>query len=166
MALYFSLALFAALIVGADQLVKVLVDAHIAPGGYVPVWDGVFHLTYTKNYGAAFSSFWGCRWLFVAIFILLSGLVVWAIVKKKLPFSRLELFCLAAVLAGGLGNVIDRVRLGYVVDMIAVDFMNFAVFNVADCFITCGAILLCLHLFFFNPTFRGTGKEPGHASDQ
>ena len=49
--------------------------------------------------------------------------------------------------------MIDRVRFGYVVDMIAVDFMNFAVFNVADCFITCGSILLVLHLIFFNKAF-------------
>ena len=114
---------------------------------------GLFHFTYTQNTGAAFSSFDGMRWMFVLIFAVLTVAVIWEYRKKSLPFTTFERWLIAAIYGGGLGNVIDRVRLGYVVDMIEVDFMNFAVFNVADCFITCGCILLMVHMIFFNKEF-------------
>ena len=78
-------------------------------------------------------------------------------IPKKIP--AFERWLVAAIYGGGLGNVIDRVRLGYVVDMIEVDFMNFAVFNVADCFITCGCILLMVHMIFFNKEFWKDEKK-------
>ena len=78
---------------------------------------------------------------------------------KKMPFTTLERWCIAAVYAGGLGNMIDRLRLGYVVDMIEVEFIRFPVFNVADCFITCGCILLMLHLIFCNREFWKDEKK-------
>ena len=74
-------------------------------------------------------------------------------------FIALERWLIAAVYAGGLGNIIDRVRLGYVVDMIHTDFMDFPVFNVADCFITCGCIALMIHLIFFNKQFWKEEKK-------
>ena len=73
--------------------------------------------------------------------------------KKPLGFTAFERWLIVAIYAGGLGNMIDRLRLGYVVDMIEVDFITFPVFNVADCFITCGVILLLIHLVFFNREF-------------
>ena len=76
-----------------------------------------------------------------------------------MPFTYFERFCIASVYAGGLGNMIDRLRLGYVVDMVEVEFMNFAVFNLADCFITCGCILLMIHLVFFNKEFWKEEKK-------
>ena len=92
-------------------------------------------------------------WLFALVFALFTALVIYDLVKKAMPFTVLERWCIAAVYGGGLGNMIDRVRLGYVVDMIQVDFMKFPVFNVADCFITCGCILLMVSLVFFNKKF-------------
>ena len=74
-------------------------------------------------------------------------------------FKTFERWCMVAVFAGGLGNMIDRLRLGYVVDMIELEFMEFPVFNVADCFITCGCILLMLHLIFFNKEFWKDEKK-------
>ena len=83
--------------------------------------------------------------------------------QKFLPFARFELWCLAAILGGGLGNILDRVFRGYVVDMIATDFISFPVFNVADCFITCGAIGLLIHLALFNRSFwREEKKTENH----
>ena len=70
--------------------------------------------------------------------------------KKRQPFSGFERWMIAAIYAGGLGNMIDRLRLGYVVDMIETQFMDFPVFNVADCFITCGCIALFASLAFCN----------------
>ena len=79
--------------------------------------------------------------------------------KKRLPLKNFERWCIVAVFAGGLGNMIDRLRFGYVVDMIKTEFMNFPVFNVADSFITCGCILLLVHLFFFNREFWKDDKK-------
>ena len=145
--------LFIAGITALDQWSKWLVVENIPLYGHVDAIPGLFHLTYTQNTGAAFSSFDGMRWLFVLIFVALTVAVIWEYRKKTLPFTTLERWLIAAIYGGGLGNVIDRVRLGYVVDMIEVEFMNFAVFNVADCFITCGCILLIVHLIFFNKVF-------------
>lgn len=156
---YLPLGLFALAVAALDQVSKYLVVQNIAYGGQVPCIKGLFHLTYVQNYGAAFSFFQGQRWLFILIFLAFAGLLVWGTAKKTLPFTRLEQWCLAAILGGGLGNVLDRVFRGYVVDMIATDFIRFPVFNVADCFITCGAILLLVHLVFWNRAFwKGEGK--------
>jgi len=70
-----------------------------------------------------------------------------------------ERWCIAAIYGGGLGNMIDRVRMGYVVDMIETTFVEFPVFNVADCFITCGCILLIVHLVLFNKAFWKDEKK-------
>ena len=145
--------LFVALVVVVDQITKVLTVQNIPLFQDVPVLEGLFHLTYVQNTGAAWSMFSGMRWLFVALFVALTVLVVWEYFKKPMPFSKFDRWCIAAIYAGGLGNIIDRVRLGYVVDMIEVDFMNFPVFNVADCFITCGVFALLVSLFFFNKKF-------------
>ena len=147
------MALFAAVIAAADQIVKFLVVANIPLYGSVPVIPGVYGLTYVQNHGAAFSSFQGMQWLFAIIFIVFTALVVWEFWKKSMPFTTFERWCIVSVLAGGVGNMIDRLRLGYVVDMIEVEFISFPVFNVADCFITCGCILLMVHLVFFNREF-------------
>ena len=157
--LYLFMALFGVLVVIADQVVKYLVVAKIPLYTDLAVWDGVFHLTYTQNTGAAFSSFEGMIWLFVVIFVLFAAAVIWEFSKKRWPFTTFERWCIVAVLAGGLGNMIDRIRLGYVVDMIEVEFISFPVFNVADCFITCGCILLMIHLIFFNRAFWKDEKK-------
>ena len=147
------MALFAAGIVAADQISKALVLTHIPLGGEVPVLPGVVGLTYVRNFGAAFSSFQGMQWLFAVIFIVFTVAVIWEYRKKAMPFTKLERWCIAAIYGGGLGNMIDRLRFGYVVDMIETQFMEFPVFNVADCLITCGCILLVAHLILFNKDF-------------
>ena len=83
----------------------------------------------------------------------------WQQTRLHLANIMLWVLGIAAIYGGGLGNVIDRVRLGYVVDMIEVDFIDFPVFNVADCFITCGAIALIFHLVFFNKAFWKDEKK-------
>ncbi len=157
--MYILMGLFAALIVAADQVTKYLTVANIPLFGHVDVFPGVVGLTYVQNTGAAWSSFQGMIWLFALIFVLFTAAIVWAFAKQKLPFTVLEKWCIAAIWAGGLGNMIDRLRLGYVVDMIKTEFMNFPVFNVADCFICCGCILLLVHLFFFNKEFWKETKK-------
>ena len=157
--LYALMAAFAAVIVIVDQVTKYLTVANIPLSGFVEAVPGLFHLTYVRNFGAAFSSFEGQQWLFAIIFVLFTAGVIYDFAKKAMPFTDLERWLIAAIYGGGLGNMIDRLRFGYVVDMICVDFMNFPVFNVADCFITCGCILLAAHLIFFNKEFWKDDKK-------
>lgn len=156
---YLLMALFAAGIVVADQVTKYLTVANIPLYGQVDAIPGLFHFTYVQNTGAAFSSFSGMQWLFALVFVAFAVFIVWEFSKKRWPFTSLERWCIVGIFAGGLGNMIDRLRFGYVVDMIEVDFMRFAVFNVADCFITCGCILLMVHLVLFNKAFWKEEKK-------
>ena len=147
--LYCFLIIFMGLIVGLDQLTKALVAANIPLGEAVKALPGVFHLTHLHNTGAAFSMLEGGRWFFALICA--AGLIAVAVlIKKKVIEAPFELWCLAAIFGGGIGNLVDRIRLGYVVDMFEVEFMNFAVFNVADIFITCGAVALFVYVLFFD----------------
>ena len=150
---YLLMALFAAAAVVLDQVTKAMTVANITLYSRVPFWDGLFHFTYVQNTGAAFSSFLGQQWLFALIFAVFTAALVYELKKNTMGFLPFERWCLAAIWAGGLGNMIDRVRLGYVVDMIEVEFIRFPVFNVADCFITCGCVLLIAHLVLFNKEF-------------
>ena len=150
---YLLMSLFAAGVVALDQWTKALTVANIPLHWEVPVVDGLFHFTYVQNTGAAFSSFQGQQWLFALIFAGFTVLLLWELKKNSMGFLPAERWCIASIWAGGLGNMIDRVRLGYVVDMIEVEFITFPVFNVADCFITCGCVLLIVHLILFNKEF-------------
>ena len=156
---YGALALYVVLIAVLDQVTKAMTVANIHLYQEIPVIDGFFHFTYVQNTGAAFSSFEGMRWLFVLIFGVLTAAIGYEMVKKTMPFSKLEWWCIAAIYGGGLGNMIDRVRLGYVVDMIEVEFIKFPVFNVADCFITCGCIVMLISLVLFNKEFWKDEKK-------
>jgi len=149
--LYYSL--FVAAIVAADQFTKYLTVANIALYQDVPFIPGLLQLTYVRNTGAAFSSFEGQQWLFALIFAVFTGMIIWEFFRNSMGFTTFERWCIAAIYGGGLGNMIDRVRLGYVVDMIETTFIEFPVFNVADCFITCGCILMMIHLILFNKDF-------------
>ena len=146
-------ALFAGAIAAADQLTKYLVVRYIPLYQKLPLLPGVLGLTHMQNQGAAFSSFQGMQWLFALIFLIFTLAILYEYFKKPMPFTKLERWCVAAIYGGGLGNMIDRVRLGYVVDMVETEFMEFPVFNLADCFITCGCVVLMAHLAFFNKAF-------------
>ncbi|MGN1290164.1 MAG: signal peptidase II, partial [Bradyrhizobium sp.] len=106
------------------------------------------HLTYVKNTGAAFSIFSGQRWPLIVLTLAVLAVIVYAVARRYVrhPFGVLTL---AAIVGGAVGNLIDRARQGFVVDMFEVEFMRFAVFNVADIFLTCGAVALCFYIIFF-----------------
>ena len=156
---YLFMLLFVVGATALDQWTKFLVVENIPLYGHVEFMPDFLSFTYVQNTGAAFSSFRGMQWLFLLVFVVFTVGVVWEFIKKKMPFTTFERWCIAAIYAGGLGNMIDRLRLGYVVDMVKTEFMNFPVFNVADCFITCGCILLLVHLFFFNKEFWKDDKK-------
>jgi len=149
------------LIAAADQLVKLYIVANVPLYSHIPLIPKVINISYVQNTGAAFSSFEGAQWLFAVVFLVFSAAVLWEYRKKAMPFTTLERWCIVAIYGGGLGNMIDRLRLGFVVDMIETAFIDFPVFNVADCFITCGCILLLIHLFLFNKDFWKDEKKAG-----
>ena len=152
-------ALFVGGIVAADQFTKYLTVANIALYEDIPFIPGLLQLTYVQNTGAAFSSFEGQQWLFALIFLVFTGMIVWEFFRNTMKFTTFEWWCIAAIYGGGLGNMIDRIRMGYVVDMIETTFMEFPVFNVADIFITCGCIAMMVSLVFFNKTFWKEEKK-------
>ena len=151
--------LFAAAVVGIDQLTKYLTLVNIPLHSQVPFIPNFLGFTYVRNYGAAFSSFQGQQWLFAVIFAVFTLAIIWEYRRNSMGFNKFERWCIAAIYAGGLGNMIDRIRFGYVVDMIQTLFMDFPVFNVADCFITCGCFAMLFSLFFVNKEFWKEGKK-------
>ncbi len=161
--IYFASFLLCAGIVALDQITKYLTVANIGLGETLPLWPGVVHLTYVRNEGMSFSLLSGARWFFVVVTILVLLFALYVIVKKWVthPFGLLSL---SAVLGGAVGNLIDRVLHGYVVDMIEVEFMRFAVFNVADIFVVCGGIAFCIYGVFFwrDPREAARDGEAGH----
>ena len=156
---FLVMALFSAAIAAADQITKYITVANIPLYGAVPFIPGVVRFTYVRNTGAAFSSFQGQQWLFALAFAVFTVLVLWEYFKSPMPFTKLDRWCIAAIYGGALGNMIDRVRLGYVVDMIEAEFMTFPIFNVGDIFITCGCILLVIRLIFVNKEFWKDEKK-------
>ena len=156
---YILMGLLAVGIIAADQVTKYLTVQNIPLFGRVEAIDGLFHFTYVQNTGAAFSSFEGMQWLFALVFGIFTLLILWEYFKKPMGFNRFDRICIAAIYGGGLGNMIDRIRMGYVVDMIETTFMDFPVFNVADIFITCGCAALLVSLIFFNKAFWKEEKK-------
>ena len=125
--------------VAVDQLVKYWTVSHLALYESAPLIPGLVELLYIRNTGGGFSVLTGHTWLLTAVTaVIMAGIAV--IMVKKLFAHPLAMWTLALILSGGVGNLIDRVRLGYVVDMFNFQFMNFPVFNVADIFVVVGAI--------------------------
>ena len=152
-----SIALLVILI-GADQALKYWTVTHLALGESAQLIPGVLQLTRLHNYGAAWSSFSGMRWLLSAVTaaILIAVLVLLLRGVVRHPAGRVAG---ALILAGGLGNLIDRVRLGYVVDMFHFVFWpSYPVFNLADICIVAGAVLGAVYYLFL---WEKHDKEPG-----
>lgn len=145
-----------------DQFTKWLAVEYLIPIGTVPIIKDALHLTYVENPGAAFGMMQNSRW----IFLLVSTVAIIAIIIyliKFAPKNKLALLSLAFILGGGIGNMIDRVALGYVVDFIDFRLINFAVFNVADSFVCVGAALLIIYVLFIEgkENKRPDGDENG-----
>lgn len=140
-------AILAVLLVIADQLSKYLIRAN-AEQLPVTLIPGVLDLTYVENTGAAWSILENHTWLLTLISAILVVVIAWLVVKKFFK-GWIGITAATLILAGGVGNLIDRAIFGYVTDMIKTTFMNFPVFNVADCCITVGVVLLAIYVLFF-----------------
>ncbi len=129
------------LLIALDQLVKAFIVQNIALGEVESWIPNLVSLTYLQNRGAAFSMLQDQQWLFAFITLPVLGGAIWYL-HKHIEDSLWLVFGLTLIIAGGLGNFIDRISQGFVVDMFHLDFINFAIFNVADSYLTVGVIVL------------------------
>ena len=155
---YFIMAAVAAAVVGLDQWTKWLTVQNIPLYAEGKSILGIFSITHIENNGGAWGMLGGQMWLFLLVMVVFLALLVIAIRKKWLT-KKFELLCLAAIAGGGIGNMIDRLRFGRVTDMIKLDFVEFPVFNVADCFITTGCVLLLIYILLFDRQKKKTDNE-------
>ena len=133
------------LLILLDQAVKGYVVKEIPLGGMRRFIPKVVSLTYLKNSGAAFSILENQQWFFTIITLIAMG-AAFVYLYRHIKGSLWLLLGLTLIISGGIGNFIDRVRQGFVVDMFHLDFMNFAIFNVADIYLTIGVGLLLIYL--------------------
>ena len=157
-------AILAAALVAVDQIVKYLVMTSIGFGEHVPFIPYILELTYVENTGAAFSIFSKHTWALALVSLVMSAVLALALWKGlfKHPFGKLALTLL---LAGAVGNLIDRAFRGYVVDMFNVLFMRFAVFNVADICVVLGGIAGGIYYLFLMDKLEPKKEEPHDGAD-
>ncbi len=136
----------AVILVAVDQIVKNWAADTLIKGD-IAIIENVLYLKYAENTGVAFSMFSDNRWILVGVTSLMLIAVLAFFLSGKVT-EKLEIFSLSLLLAGGVGNLIDRISLGYVIDYIDVRIINFAIFNIADICICVGAFLLCVAVYF------------------
>lgn len=146
--LQFILLLATAVLVGIDQLTKYLVTSNMQLGQSIPVIDGVFELLYHRNPGAAFGILPNQRWIFITFTFIVMVVILVILMSGKFRKYKLANVAGVLILAGGIGNMIDRLAYGYVVDFLYVKLINFPIFNFADCCVVIGAALLLVALLF------------------
>ncbi|HFG8618724.1 TPA: signal peptidase II [Streptococcus pyogenes] len=134
------------LLVALDQLSKFWIVSHIALGEVKLFIPGIVSLTYLQNNGAAFSILQDQQWFFVVITVLVIGYAIYYLATHP-HLNIWKQLALLLIISGGIGNFIDRLRLAYVIDMVHLDFVDFAIFNVADSYLTVGVILLVICLW-------------------
>lgn len=140
--------LITAIVVVIDQWTKQLAAARLQPISTKPLIEGVLHLTYVENTGAAFGMMKDHRWVFMATStIAVIGILIFMCGWYKKYHDPLLFTGLAFIAGGGIGNMIDRVLLGYVIDFVDFRLINFAVFNGADSFVCVGAAMVVLWVF-------------------
>lgn len=151
----FWMLVAAACLVGLDQWTKYLAAAHLSAP--VSLWPGVFELQYCENRGVAFGMLQGQRWIFIPLTALVVAAL--AVMLFRSEWRRSRVFCISAalIIAGGIGNLIDRIFRGFVTDFLYFKLIDFPIFNVADCYVTVGAILLFVYLLFLN---KDSGDQP------
>lgn len=159
-----------------DQISKSVAVLALSDVSTIPIIPNVFHLTYVENTGAAFSLFEDMQIFLILItsaFIFALGYLLYILPKTK--HYRLSCFALSLMISGALGNLIDRIRLSYVVDFFDFRIIGFAIFNVADTLVVCGTILLAYALLknknlFNEPPFvkkpsKAVSSDPGMHKD-
>ncbi len=149
-----------AVLVAIDQIIKLLVIEHLEPIGSLSLIDGFIRLNYAENTGAAFGSFSGETTLLsiFTVIIIVAGILYLMIGRHRVD---VEYVCITLIIAGGIGNLIDRIFRGFVVDYIEPLFVKFAIFNFADVLITCSSIFLAVWMLYeiYKDGKAGKGKK-------
>lgn len=136
-----------AILIGLDQLSKYFALNYLKEAGSIPVIQNIFHLTYVENRGAAFGMFQNNQTIFIIVALVASAFGLYYLHKKKI--NLVGKVGILLIISGAIGNLIDRVRLGFVVDYFDFRIIWEYVFNVADVFVVVGTILLCIYILFF-----------------
>jgi len=132
-----------------DQAAKLFAAGLLQSVDTIPLISNVFHLTYVENTGGGFGVFAEHTWMLTALTLVVIVVAVGYVVFKK-PQNAILLTAITFIIGGAVGNVIDRIRLGYVIDFFDFTLINFPVFNVADCFITIGTVILSVYIIFLS----------------
>ena len=143
--LFAVLAIFAMIII--DQAVKFWAVAVLQPVGDISVLPDIFHLTYVENRGAAFSILQNHIWLFVLLTVIILGAIFFALYRNMI-YTAVGRWSLYIIAGGAVGNLIDRIARGYVVDLFDFRAIGFPVFNVADIFVCIGGVLFIVYFLF------------------
>lgn len=149
--------ILSAVIVGIDQLIKYFVFNFLKPVGSVDVIPGLFSLDYVENKGAAFGMMANMRWVFIVFTIVVIAIILYVVFKKKIT-NKLFIASAILLIGGGIGNLIDRIFLGFVIDYLSISFFP-PVCNFADYCITIGTVLLLVYLLFFSDYFKSNKKD-------
>ena len=163
--LYVLFGAAAAGLLALDQWLKAWITQNLPLGEAMPLIPKFVELRTVHNYGAAWSSFSGQRWLLIAVTALIMAAVVFLLVRRIVRHP-LGICACALILCGGVGNLIDRVRMGYVVDMFNFLFMDYPVFNVADICVVCGAAVGAVYYLFFYDKYDKVTKDGNDASSR
>ena len=155
---HISCSIMIILIVAFDQITKYIVSHTMTDGKIVKFIPNLVQFRYAENTGMAFSMFSGARWMFVALTVAVCVGALWYLFSNKCQSLWLY-WSLGVVVAGGIGNLIDRILFGFVVDFIEPIFIDFAVFNIADCAVTCGAVVLVSYLVLDTFKKEKSGKN-------
>lgn len=164
-------AVLTALLVLLDQATKLAAVSALKDGGPYVLIPGVFQLQYLENRGAAFGLLQNARIFFLAVTLIALAAVIYVLVRLPLKRKYIVLrFLMVLIAAGAVGNMIDRVFLGYVRDFLYFSLIDFPIFNVADIYVTCATILLILLLLFYYKeeddfAFLSPGWKKGKADD-
>lgn len=164
-------AVLTALLVLLDQATKLAAVSALKDGGPFVLIPGVFQLQYLENRGAAFGLLQNARIFFLAVTLIALAAVIYVLVRLPLKRKYIVLrFLMVLIAAGAVGNMIDRVFLGYVRDFLYFSLIDFPIFNVADIYVTCATILLILLLLFYYKeeddfAFLSPGGKKGKADD-
>lgn len=150
----------------ADRASKILILKHAFGlsfpaadkfGESVPLWDGVFNLTYYGNTGMAFGMFAGNKVMLICLCAAILAVMIFLAVKFRIK-NRLALVSMGMIIGGAVGNVLDRILYGFVIDYFDFCLIDYPIFNVADCFVVVGAVLMCIYVIFFDKKEDKVGK--------
>ncbi|WP_312642447.1 signal peptidase II [Hydrogenoanaerobacterium sp.] len=159
------IALISALVlIGVDQAIKLWALDVLTKVETIPLIQDVLHLTYVENYGAAFNILQDKKWFLIGVTSLVALAAIVLLLSKKLK-SNLAIWSVALIIAGGVGNLIDRIGRGFVVDYIDFRLINFAIFNFADCCVVIGTVLLATYILFFEGKDKQRLEVQKHAQE-